>query len=103
MTTPLNPGIVKTVEWLNANGFVTCDSGDGVTHDFECDLPIPYVHMEVEPGKLVAETDRLRSLLESEHGVEFELQTEEGTAKTIEASYNPIDGLGIISLLNVML
>lgn len=33
----LNPGIARTVQWLNSQGFMTTDSGDGATHDHECD------------------------------------------------------------------
>lgn len=43
----MNPGIRHTVQVLREWGFKTVDSGDGCTHDHQCDLPIPYVHIEV--------------------------------------------------------
>ena len=97
----INPGILHTVQWLNAHGFVTTDSGDGETHDYECDQPIPYVHMIVPPAQLIAETDRLAAMLR-EIGVEFGQQDETGNAPAIESSYNPADSLGgVITLWNV--
>lgn len=102
MKIDLNPGIVKTVEWLRNHGFETCDSGDGQTHDYECDLPVPYVHMMVDPSKLVSETDRLVKLL-SEQGVKLEPMNQEGTTPTVDGGYSPLSGLASISLWNVML
>jgi hypothetical protein len=98
----LNPGIVKTVEWLQARGFQTTDSGDGATHDYECDMPIPYVHMLVEPDKLVSETRRLRDELAT-IGVVTEPTNETGTAKSIEASFDPHTNLAVLSVFNVRL
>lgn len=98
----LNPGIRKTVEFLRSNDFNTIDSGDGETHTFECDLGIPYVHIQVDPDRLVAETRRLAGLLKTV-GVVVEAQNEEGTAPTVEASFEPVSGLGIISMFNIKL
>jgi hypothetical protein len=36
----LNPGIAKTVALLNWMGYRTTDSGDGETHDHECDRDV---------------------------------------------------------------
>lgn len=98
----LNPGIVKTVEWLQSKGFDTRDSGDGETHDYECDLPFPYVHMVTEPETLVSEARRLQAELKS-IGIELEPLDEYGEAKAIETSFNPVTNLAIISLFNVKL
>lgn len=43
----MNPGIAYTVKTLREWGFDTTDSGDGQTHDHECDLPVPYVYISV--------------------------------------------------------
>lgn len=100
----LNPGIVKTVEWLREQGFNTVDSGDGETHEFECDLPMPYVHMRVEDvGQMAAEAQRLERTLRLQKGVNTGPCNEDGTAPCIEAHYNPADGYAIISLYNVRL
>lgn len=98
----LNPGIVATVEWLRSHGFTTCDSGDGETHDFECDLPIPYVHMEVAPNAIASEALRLRALLES-LGVRISEGSEDGTTPSIAATYDPANNVAIVSLFNVRL
>lgn len=99
--TTLNPGIRKVVQFLRENGFDTCDSGDGVTHEHACDLDRPYVHILVqEPAKLVAEADRLTELL-SQHGIKLEPQDEEVTARSVEASYWPASQTAVMSLWNV--
>lgn len=98
----LNPKIKATVEWLRQNGFNTTDSGDGETHDFECDQNIPYVHMVVKPEVLIYETRRLVNWL-TEKGVKLEPQNETGKAQTVEACFSPLDGIATISLYNVML
>lgn len=101
--TPINPGILKTVQFLNANGFKTTDSGDGETHDFECDMPFPYVHIEVNPYELISESQRLFWLLAAE-GVAVGECNEENTAPTVEASYNPAWGdKAYITVSNVKL
>lgn len=106
----LNPGMRYTVQKIRSWGFETTDSGDGKTAQFECDLPCPYVHIEVPASKLVDEVDRLMMLLEME-GVVFEdmphpQEDPEGCAKhpTIEGSYMPAQHLsGFIHLMNVVL
>lgn len=60
----LNPNIRKTVALLNGGGFVTCDSGDGVTHDYECDRDHGYVVVKLdEARKLISECHRLQAYL----------------------------------------
>ncbi len=98
----LNPGIVKTVEWLNARGFTTCDSGDGETHDFACDLDIPYVHMTVPAFSLALEAMRLKELLEA-IGVRIVEAGPDASAQTIAATYDPANGVAVLSLFNVRL
>lgn len=101
--TPINPGILATVEWLNRHGFRTTDSGDGDTHDHECDQPVPYVHMQVYEELLVAEANRLKHLLAG-LGIHVQPMDEHCTVPSIEASYNPADGYGgVITLWNVKL
>lgn len=102
MTTPINPGIVATVQWLQSNGFHTTDSGDGETHAHECDQPVPYVHILADPSSMVAEADRLVRLLK-ERGVEVGPMNEDNTVPTVEAAYSPTQGLAHISLWNVRL
>jgi hypothetical protein len=106
----LNPGIRATVRFLREHGFETCDSGDGVTHEFECDLPHPYVHIRCDPSKLASETQRLIVLMK-QSGVKFDpqpYQNQEGDAwkhlPTVEASYMPLGHPdGFIHLFSVVL
>lgn len=99
----LNPGIVKTVKWLLSLGFHTVDSGVGVTHEYECDLDYPYVHMRVDdPTKLVSETQRLHSELQK-LGINIEHMNEDTSSPCIEAYYFPVNSFAGISLFNVKL
>lgn len=107
----MNPGIRRTVQWLRDNGFKTCDSGDGKTHEHECDRPIAYVTIRVDPSQLSAECDRLLLLLK-DHGVdlaaEYEkmgdayqsgtLDLETQSFPTLQAQYGPVDGVATLDL-----
>lgn len=92
----LNPGIKRLVALLRAHGFNTCDSGDGKTHDFECDRPEAYVSMTVSCERLVDEADRLLRVLRK-HGIGVGTMNVFGGVM-IQASYDPTDGSGILDL-----
>ena len=94
----LNPGIVRMVALLNEAGFDTCDSGDGETHDFECDRDVGYVVVLLRPEQPLEETARAVAGLLIEHGIDFR-DPEHGPS--IQASYGPIDGYRIIDVHNV--
>lgn len=97
----LNPGIVNTVAWLQSKGLQTVDSGDGKTHDFECDRDHAYVVMVVKPADLAAEADRLMALLRLA-GIEVKAHGPEGTTHpAISASYDPGNGVAILDLMYV--
>lgn len=104
----LDPGIVKTVAWLRANGFKTTDSGDGrtkFTQGFTEDdgvCPYPHVAITVDPGNLVREADRLAQLLYDDHTIAIEpLGPGEEDPPRIEASYCAANGTALILLLHV--
>ena len=83
----LNPNIARLVSWLNDKGFETTDSGDGMTHDFECDRAYAYVVILLDgPDKIRSESKRLYRLLRSE-GVEFDPMN----GPFIQANYSPLD------------
>lgn len=95
----MNPGIRKTVAFLNERGFETTDSGDGKTHDFACDRDHPYVVIKTEPGALVFDARLLLSVL-GEAGVQFHpIGPEPGPS--IQATFDPADGTAFIDLLCV--
>jgi len=85
---PLNPGIARTVAWLNALGFETTDSGDGKTHDFECDRPHPYVVIVSARETLLDDTERLRVALLGRDIAVGDLR-EDGTGPYLQACYVP--------------
>jgi len=96
----LNPGIRRTVVFLNMNGFETCDSGDGKTHDFECDRSFPYVVVHVAAEKLVEECRRLKELL-SANGLEVQEQSPEEGSPAIQGTYDPGNDIAFIDLMGV--
>jgi len=80
----LNPGIRHTVQKLREWGFDTRDSGDGKTHEFDCDLPVPFVHISVaDPACLHLDMRALMNLLDAE-GVPVGMCDEAGEAPNIE-------------------
>ena len=102
----LNPGIRRTVQWLNDGSFQTCDSGDGKTHEHACDRDYPYVVIRCDPMYLVGEADRLRRSLR-EIGISLKAQghalNESGKlfCACIQASYDPVDRMALIDLMGV--
>jgi hypothetical protein len=95
----VNPGIIKTVTLLQQCGFNTVDSGDGKTHEFECDRENAYVSMTVEPEKLVVESNRLAQVLAARGIVVHEVNDE--SKPYIQGSYCPITKTAIIDLQHV--
>lgn len=95
--TPLNPKIARLVAQLNADDFETVDSGDGQTHDFECDQPFGYVAIAVVPSALLAEANRLRDRL-IELGVVLGPEGNAEGLPSIQASYDPVDGTAFLYL-----
>lgn len=88
----LDPGIRQVVRQLNDLGFVTTDSGDGVSKtDMEGAMDVPNVAIKVDPFYLLGEADRLYR-----HCAEWGLED-----FTIQASYDPVDGSAVILLLGV--
>ncbi len=93
----LNPGIRRTVallsEWGLQWGYSTTDSGDGATHDYECDLDEPYVGLLGPADRLVRATDDLAAFLERRCAVcvmPMSMTHEPGTV-CVQGSYDPAD------------
>lgn len=68
----LDPGIAATVRWLNEAGFVTVDSGDGVTKlaagapEPCCHVnPVPHVHIKVPVTEAPETWRRLSAAMEA--------------------------------------
>jgi len=93
----LNPGIRETVAFLRSKGFHTTDSGDGVTHDFECDQAYPYVYMRSLPDLLRADAEELLGVLRGE-GVEVGQITDDSLGVSIQATYDPVDQTAVLML-----
>lgn len=96
----LNYGLRKTVIWLNTNGFITVESGDGDTSlsdKYECDRDYPYVMMTVEPQDIIKETERLYQLLRQQY---ITVDTIGGDI-SIQASFDPANYSAVICLMGV--
>lgn len=105
----LDPGIVRLVTWLRANGFNTTDSGDGKTKFaqgfIEDDGVCPFAHVAifVEPEDLIKESRRLSSLLADEFDIIIEPLGPDPDARPplIDASYCVSYDTAVIVLQNV--
>ena len=94
---PLNPNIEKVVQSLQDAGFSTTDSGDGATHDHECDRPYPYVAMTCDPTFLAEDAHDLKEWCE-EQGIDV---GSVGDDVWIQASYDPGNKSAILELVGV--
>lgn len=101
----INPGIRMTVQYLNMAGYRTVDSGDGETHDFECDREVGYVVVQLYPSQdLCRHADQIAKLLEGRGRVKLGPLAPPGEKDEftyIQANYSPIDGLKIIDISNI--
>ena len=101
----INPGIARTVQWLRAHGFATCDSGDGATHAHACDRDHAYVVMRVDGLAIITESLRLCALLRavSIEVVPQALAFDDGglIAPCVQSSYDPADGIALIDMMGV--
>lgn len=91
----MNPGIRRTVRWLRTHGFRTCDSGDGATHDHECDRDYAYVAIRDDDRPDETAT-RLLGLLR-EMGITVEQIGVDGGV-WIQSSFDPVTGIGIVDV-----
>ena len=79
----LDPGIVRVVGILQAAGFCTTDSGDGISKPPDAiEMPFPHVVAVVDADQLVAESHRMAAVL--------------GDGWCVEGSYSPHDGKAIL-------
>lgn len=92
----LNLGIVRTVTLLNDEGFRTCDSGDGETHDYECDRDVGYVVIVTNTDDMVLDSQKVLKLLEA-RGMVFDPAED----KFLSVSYSPVDGIAVIDIHNI--
>lgn len=98
----LNPGIRRSVQLLRSWGYETVDSGDGETHQYECDREYPYVAITIGPHALVSGSSRLARLL-SERGIPVEPIGPEPLdgGVMIQATYDPANNTAIIDVLGL--
>ncbi len=116
----LDPGIRRLVVWLNLDGFLTSDSGDGVSKpDAERWIDEPHVVISLPPeteqdrnwkmsfsDRLTAEADHLASRLRYA-GVDFDAEVLDEDlgmdvpAYRIEATYDPVRQEGTIILFGL--
>lgn len=91
----INPGIRKTVALLNGAGFKTCDSGDGETHDFECDRDEGYVVVVLDEDDDIAQKTREVGDLLVAHGVDVNATME---SVIVQGTYGYADQLKTIDV-----
>lgn len=94
----LDPGICKIVSLLRANGFNTCDSGDGESKEYE-HRDEGHVTIKCEPGTLLSESRRIVTVLKNAGVILGPVLPEriEGISH-IQAMYCPIDEIALIDV-----
>lgn len=97
----LNQGIRLTVALLRRHGFETIDSGDGETHEHECDREVSYVSISVEPDLLRSECHRLASLLLQSLRDTSDLGAMGVSNVAIQGSYDPMDLTAVIDVTGI--
>ena len=88
-------GTRELVELLNQNGFRTTDSGDGshFVSGMGCAIQEPMVVIQLDDNQSIrGESNRLQDFLMT-NGVE---------SPSIQASYDPSDGIAVILLLGAL-
>jgi hypothetical protein len=90
----LDPGIRNLVVALNKAGFVTTDSGDGVSKP-ECGrmINVPHVVIKAEPSRLLLTANALHDWCRA-----TKLKVTRGM---IQATYDPVDKSAIVMLFGV--
>ena len=91
----LNPGVRGAVRLLHQWGFETCDSGDGMTGDHECDREGAYIVIVSTPETLAWDADRLKERLE---GIEIDVTPQGQPGPSVQANYCPADYMALIDL-----
>ncbi|HEU4727721.1 MAG TPA: hypothetical protein VFT22_07525 [Kofleriaceae bacterium] len=93
----LDDGIRETVRWLWSLGFQTTDSGDGRRQGAKAEmaeaLDVPHVFMVCAPEDMIADADRL--------GREVIARGVTGETLSLEATYFPLGGIGVIQLIGI--
>lgn len=90
----INPGIRKFVRLFRDHGFETVDSGDGETHDHECDRDEGYVVIRLNDRMSLVDCANEVMVIMEVAGIRLAPTT----GPTIQASYSPIDGFRIIDI-----
>lgn len=102
----LCPGIRRTVQWFNQQGFETTDSGDGVSNQgMECASEWPNVVVACHPDKLITTTEDVYKAL-VDHGVRFPKDSQDPTflaanSPLINSGYDPVTKKAYVLVLNI--
>jgi hypothetical protein len=90
----IQPTMQQTVAWLNQMGFQTTDSGDGASNEgMGCEISRPHVFMQSQWHTVIHDATLLQMLAKAYWADGVELK--------VEASYDPGDGIAILSLWGV--
>ena len=95
----MNPNIQDVVEFFQSERFNTVDSGDGETHEHECDRDEPYVVISVKhPSLLDYHANRVKYALQR-NGIEPTPVGEDGVS--IQATLDPVDDSALIEVIGL--
>lgn len=93
----ITPGVRKLVRLLRDAGFVTIDSGDGVTNveaGMEGALELPHVHIMTTRDTMIDEAYRLQRT------VDDALPAGRGISQ-VQAMFDPADGIATLSVFGI--
>lgn len=97
----LDPGIRKTVLWLNSLGFVTCDSGDGSKAEtMECARDYPHVVVTVEDEDCLVYDTKIIVAELGKIGLEVKPISMENDL-CMQASFDPATGSSYIDIMHI--
>lgn len=90
----LDPGIRDVVRMLNAHGFETSDSGDGVSkpqdwYDLGEAIPFPHVVAVTTASTMIDDAERMAAILGPEWNVEAQYQTLSKSAHLFARALDP--------------
>lgn len=101
MSNEINPGIRKTVAWLQSLGYETTDSGDGITNveaKMEGVLAFAHVMIKVDPDNLIYFAGVLANEIEQNLGLKVVPISNDWQDICIQATYDPADNSAMIML-----
>lgn len=92
-----NPGIADLVSTLQAEGFETTDSGDGVTNIGKFEGALPFKHVFIRTYKPVEDAGMLYKFCRKRRMPL--VPNGHGGGWSIQATYDPVNKVGVLALI----